>query len=76
MKAPPVLLPGGSKPVVAYLRHSIMVCRVSANSYSRVWVLPYCFPRAIASNNDGQRGAELDGGSVLVVEGTDPKDSY
>lgn len=26
MKAPPVLLLGGSSPVVAYLRHSMMVC--------------------------------------------------
>lgn len=31
MKAPPLLL-GGSSPVVAYLRHSMMVCRESARN--------------------------------------------
>ena len=79
MNAPPLAAPGGSKPVVAYLRHSIIVYKTSeypriSHLYSKC--ISYCFPGTIASNDERQRCTELYGGSELVIEGADPRDRY
>jgi hypothetical protein len=79
MNAPPLAAPGGSKPVVAYLRHSIMVYKTSEspiypNLYNKC--ISYCFSGTIASNDERQGCTELYSGSELVIEGADPRDRY
>ena len=60
MKAPPLLL-GGKSPVVAYLRHS-MIVYVSSQKTQAVlsFCLAYRFSRAIVSNYERQGSVKLD----------------
>lgn len=76
MKAPPVLLFGGSSPVVAYLRHSIMVYRESAGhvvwaDLSQVGESTYSFARAVPTDDEGEGCIEDDGLALLGSEGAD-----
>jgi hypothetical protein len=69
MKAPPLLL-GGSWPVVAYFKHSMMVCYRLVNLALRNQQgNSYGFSRAVISNDESQRGVELNGFTAYVVEG-------
>lgn len=74
MKDLPRSLLGGNSPVVAYLRHSMMVCGIS-----RVWgnlgwagvLEAYRLPRAVETDNERERTVELDCLADSVVERAD-----
>lgn len=66
MNAPPLLF-GGRSPVVAYLRHSMIVYKQSdQNLYPPLKT--DCFSRAIVAYYECQRCVELDGLASGVVE--------
>ena len=78
MNAPPFVF-GGMSPVVAYLRHSMMVCR----GEKHMLVSHQCHPRsasfppadrlaaAVVTDNDSEGRVELDHVDLLVVKGAD-----
>lgn len=73
MNAPPRVL-GGWSPVVAYLRHSMMVYR-AVKGVRRVTIYgTYRLSTAVVTYDDSDRIEELDHLDAIVVEGTDATD--
>ena len=70
MKAPPLLF-GGRTPVVAYLRHSMIVWHSSQQAHQPNWRHSYRLPRAIVADDQSQRSVKLDGLLADVVKGAD-----
>jgi hypothetical protein len=73
MKAPPLLF-GGWSPVVAYLRHSMMVFALSSVwSFCDFGARTHSLSRTIVTDDQGERCVELDGLATSIVKGTDSK---
>ena len=67
MKAPPLLF-GGRSPVVAYLRHSMIVSS-TCQRYASIWNLPtHRLARAVIPYYESQGCVELDCFAPGVVE--------
>lgn len=74
MKDLPRSLLGGNSPVVAYLRHSMMVCGISKvldNLGGAGFLEAYRFPRAVETDNERERAVELDCLADSIVERAD-----
>lgn len=73
MKAPPVLLFGGNSPVVAYLRHSMMVWLRSVETHVSPEDVAYCLSGSVPTHDESKRRMELDSLGPLVSERADAR---
>lgn len=73
INAPPRVL-GGWSPVVAYLRHSMMVYRTVKGMRKVTIYGTYCLSTAVVTYDDSDRTEELDHLDAIIVEGTDATD--
>jgi len=73
MNAPPRVL-GGWSPVVAYLRHSMMVYGAVNWTRSITAYDAYRLATAVMAYDDSNRAEELDHLDAIIVEGTDATD--
>jgi hypothetical protein len=71
--APPRVL-GGWSPVVAYLRHSMIVYRAVRGTRSTMICNAYRLATAVVAYDDSDRTEKLDHLNAIIVKGTDATD--